>query len=219
MEQKKKEEKKQRTTTSSFNPAAGKSDPIYYSTNRMDGTGLWVQPTSKRIPEPSLPQAPVVELTHDVENKVAKDMVKMLEQKCSTLGRQIDEAHIQTKTDENKLHLLEGRLNTALKEKSDVQKELDGVQGKKAAMEQEMDEFTIFRNYMDSQVCSLQKEVDNEKERAEAYRNMYEQETKNKEDETAEYDQEIQNLNQQMSGLSEQNSQLFEFIKKKKHIK
>ena len=75
-----------------------------------------------------------------------------------------------------------------------------------------MDENCIHYNYSENQILSLQKELENEKERAEAYRKLYEEELKLKEEESDEYLNEINNLKQEIESNAEENAGLKEYL-------
>lgn len=197
--------------TMAFNPvSSAKTDPIYYSSSRMDGVGLWVQPTAKLESRALPPTVPVhASLTSEIDVKVAKDLVKVLERKCSDLAQELDKETILRKTLENRLFLLEDRVLAEAKGKQHLSEQLTGH---RTQLEREMDEFTIYRNYAETTICDLQKEIENERERAETQQKLLQQETCSKEEELSEYEQELAALTQQLEEITAQNTAMLDFI-------
>ena len=211
---KKAAQKEKRTTVSSFNPAsAGKAEPIYYSPSNMEGMGLWCQPTSsKPIPEKIDIPPPPTNYTNDVELKLAQEMAKILEKRCSELGRMLDTEAYSKKQLEQKIQTLEKTIRDAEGEIHEWQEQVKSMHQQKNELENVMDENCIHYNYAENQIISLQKELENEKERAEAYRKLYEDEVKVKEEENEEYQSEINHLKQTIEGIAEENSGLKEYL-------
>lgn len=212
---KKNAQKEKKTNLSNFNPtSAGKKEPIYYSSSNMEGTGLWCQQIPSKIPEKpeiiQLPEFPA--LTNDLELKLSKDMATILEKKCSDLGKQLDLEIFSKQQQDTKIKTLEQRLQDSQIEISDLREHIKTLQAQKNDLENAMDENCIHYNYSQNQTISLQKEVENEKERAEAYRKLYEEELKLKDEENDEYTNEINYLKQSIEGINEENNGLKEYL-------
>ncbi|OMJ94044.1 hypothetical protein SteCoe_2814 [Stentor coeruleus] len=213
--QKKAAQKEKRVTATSFNPAsAGKAEPIYYSPSNMDGMGLWCQPvsnpSSRKIEKPPIPEPSV--FTNDVELKLSKEMSQMLEKKCSELGRLLDQEKYEKKTLEVKIQALEKSLKDSQSEIAEWEEHAKVLQTQKNELENAMDENCIHYNYTENEISSLQKELENEKQRAEMYRKMQEQEIILKEEEGDEYQHEIESLKQTIDGLNDENAGLKEYL-------
>lgn len=211
--QKKAAQKEKNVTTSSFNPtSAGKSEPIYYSPSNMEGMGLWCQPSSRPVAKNAeLPPAPPI-FTNDVELKLSQEMSSMLEKKCSELGRKLDSESFARSQLEQKQSALENHIKELQTELVKSRKLAEILQSQKDEFEKAMDENCIHYNYAENQIISLQKELENEKEKAERYRLMREQESKLKEEEFEEYQNEIEYLKQNNEGLADENAGLKEYL-------
>ena len=212
--QKKQLQKDKRVTTSSFNPAsAGRLEPIYYSPSNMEGMGLWCQPTNSRVQEKSseLPPAPEV-FTKDVELKLSKEMSAMLEKKCSELGRKLDSESFLRSQAEGKQKILEAQVKDLQTEIIKYKNTCDLLQSQKDDLEKVMDENCIHYNYAENQIISLQKELENEKEKAEGYKAMQEEQIKLKEEEFEEYQNEVNYLRQTLDAVNDENTGLKEYL-------
>ena len=212
--QKKQLQKDKRVTASSFNPAsAGRLEPIYYSPSNMEGMGLWCQPTNARLQVKlsELPPAPEV-FTKDVELKLSQEMSAMLEKKCSELGRKLDSEAFLRSQAEGKQKILETQVRDLQTEIIKYKNTCDLLQSQKDDLEKVMDENCIHYNYAENQIISLQKELENEKEKAEGYKAMQEEQIKLKEEEFEEYQNEVNYLRQTLDAVNDENTGLKEYL-------
>lgn len=212
--QKKQLQKDKRVTASSFNPAsAGRLEPIYYSPSNMEGMGLWCQPTNARLQDKlsELPPAPEV-FTKDVELKLSQEMSAMLEKKCSELGRKLDSEAFLRSQAEGKQKILETQVRDLQTEIIKYKNTCDLLQSQKDDLEKVMDENCIHYNYAENQIISLQKELENEKEKAEGYKAMQEEQIKLKEEEFEEYQNEVNYLRQTLDAVNDENTGLKEYL-------
>lgn len=212
---KKSAQKEKRTTVTSFNPAsAGKSEPIYYSPSNMEGMGLWCQNTSTKPianKNAEIPM-PLPSYTNDVELKLSQDMMKILEKRCSELGKLLDNEIYSKQLLEQKLNNTEKALEDVQNEVNEWEEQVKSMEQQKNELENAMDENCIHYNYTENQMISLQKELENEKERAEAYKKMYEDEIRLKDEEGEEYQSEIMHLKQSLEDLTDENLGLKEYL-------
>jgi len=214
MEKRKAEERKSkpptavsRTKTASSATSVSSSgrpkQPILYSASGMAGTGLWCQPTDSSLPaieerDPSPPKPVTTELTVDLEQRVNKELISTLERKATKLAAQLDKEILSKRELEVRIQTLE---RTIAHYKSMSEEALSQAQqhaGKTSALEEEMDQHALYRNYATTQIETLNKELENERSRAEAYYQMYEELTKRHEEELAEYAEEVEALKQRV---------------------
>ena len=82
MEAAKKQAKKPPKTSASANPTSSRAQTIY-SSSRMDGMGLWVQPGRSETASQLQVTETSSQLTQDLDQKVASEINSILEKKCS----------------------------------------------------------------------------------------------------------------------------------------
>jgi chromosome segregation ATPase len=172
---------------------------IYYSSNGMDGTGLWCTPTdkpsnSRRTAVTASPSS----LTSDVDVKVNSELVAMLEKKCSHLIVTCEKLKVertQISTELQQVQAAKDRLEGTLKQ---TEGKLKQAVQRKELLEGQFDEQCITQNYAQTEIESLVREIDNERKRAESYKALYDKEAETREDESTEYEQELEALRQEM---------------------
>ena len=206
-----------RTKTASSVTSVSSADrpkqPILYSASGMAGTGLWCQPTDSSMPtipesDPTPPKPVTTELTVDLEQKVNKELIATLERKATKLAAQLDKELITKRELEGRISALQQTVEYYKSVSEAAETQVQAHAGKTTALEQEMDQHALYRNYATTQLETLNKELENERSRAEEYYQMYEELTKRHEDELAEYAEEVEALKQKVAVAYAENSEL-----------
>jgi len=226
MEQRKAEERKSKpptavsrtktaSSTTSVSSSGRPKQPILYSASGMAGTGLWCQPTDNSLPtieererDPSPPKPVTTELTVDLEQKVNKELIATLERKATKLAAQLDKEIISKRELQLRIQTLEQSISHYKSMSEEALSQAQEHAGKTSALEEEMDQHALYRNYATTQLETINKELENERSRAEAYYQMYEELTKRHEDELAEYAEEVESLKQRVEEAQADRSSL-----------